>query len=122
MGGPPRARLILALLLAPAAARADGDDDPDTEIAQRHFARGSASYNHADYELALREFQAARRAKPLPPLDFNIGRCLDRLERWRDAAAAYRRYLAEAPAAPDAAEVRARVEELERRLAQAPAG
>jgi tetratricopeptide (TPR) repeat protein len=117
MGG----RLLLLLLLLPALARAGGDAtdaDPDTEVARKHFARGSEFYRIGRYEEALREFESSRRAKGLAPLDYNIGRCLDRLERYREAIEAYRRYLDGAYAAPDATEVRDRVAVLEQRLAE----
>ena len=39
----------------------------------------------------------SRLARSLPAFDFNIARCLDRLERYEDAVAAYRRYLAASP-------------------------
>jgi tetratricopeptide (TPR) repeat protein len=115
-----RALAILCSLCA-GAAWAEEADDPDTEIAQRHFQAGSERYNARAYEEALREFEAARGAKPVPALDYNIGRCYDRLERYPEAVAAYRRYLAAEPEASDAAEVRERVRVLEARAGNAPA-
>lgn len=117
-----RTLLVAALLAAgsPASAAPPSDPDPDTEVAQRHFLAAQRAYEARDYDLALREFDGARRAKPHPALDFNIGRCLDRLERYRDAVDAYQRYLDAVPTASDAGEVRQRVAELKRRFAAAP--
>jgi tetratricopeptide (TPR) repeat protein len=107
-----RAALVALVVCGTAFA----NEDPDTEVARKHFAAGHAFYASADYEHALEEFQTARRAKPHPALDYNIARCLDRLERYPEAIAAYNSYIASGPA--DAAEMRARVHELEERIKQ----
>jgi tetratricopeptide (TPR) repeat protein len=93
------------------------EDDPDIEVARRHFAAGGEFYSQGRYQEAMTEFEAARRAKPSPAYDFNIGRCYDRMERWREAAAAYRAYLAGAPDATDGPSVRERIADLDRRVA-----
>jgi hypothetical protein len=100
-----------------ASGTAHGDDvDPDTEIARRHFEAGRMKYEANDYAGALREFEAARKVRPMPAFDYNIARCLDRLERPSEAVDAYQRYLSAIGNAPDAAEVRDRVQVLEQRL------
>ncbi|MSP59722.1 MAG: tetratricopeptide repeat protein [Myxococcales bacterium] len=111
--------MILAAL-GVLSARAMAEEDPDTEVARGHFNLGIASYAARDYQGALREFEAARKVKPLPAFDYNIGRCLDRTERYAEAVEAYERYLAAAPAAPDAAEVKERVVLLRARLSSRP--
>src|SRR5579862_2612314 len=114
------ASLALALVLAGGvAAAADREADPDVEIARRHFTRGSEFYAAMQYARALEEFAAARRIQPSPAYDFNIGRCYDRMERFKEAKEAYERYLAAYPPPPDADDVRARVRVLEARLAAA---
>ena len=72
-------------------------EDPDTEIAKRHFAAGAALYDQGKYNDAIVEFSAARDVRPAPAFDFNIARCYDRLERLRDAVTWYERYLATDP-------------------------
>jgi tetratricopeptide (TPR) repeat protein len=109
-------RLLFALVLLGAAPLAAAEADPDTEIAQRLFADGVAAYNEHDYARALDRFEAARRVKPLPAFDYNIARCHDRLGQAAPAIAAYERYLAAAPEAPDAGEVRTRVAVLRARV------
>lgn len=122
-----RVLVAVVLVLGPAGAGA-AEADPDTEVAQRLFAEGAAAYDAKDYANALEKFEAARRLKPLPAFDYNIARCHDRLGQAEPAIAAYERYLAAAPDAPDAAEVRTRVTVLRARvepskpLASSPAG
>src|SRR5436309_2186453 len=103
-----------AFALLPAPARAD---DPDTEIARRHFGKGSELYKKGDYAGALKEFQSARVIKPAPGFDFNIARCLDRLERWNDAIVAYERFVATATNPAEKNEAKERVRILRARVA-----
>jgi hypothetical protein len=106
---------LVLLLVACAAARASGELTPDEEIARRHFEEGARRYSASDYQGALTEFEAARRVNSAPALDFNIARCHDRLEHFREAVGAYRRYVSSRPTPADAAEVRARIATLEER-------
>ena len=108
--------LVAAVVLVCAAPVVAAEADPDTEIAQRLFAEGAAAYDAKDYAHALEKFEAARRIKPAPAFDYNIARCHDRLGQAAPAIAAYERYLAAAPAAADAAEVRTRVAVLRGRV------
>ena len=114
---------LAALVFEPAAfgnAQGPSDVDPDTEIARRHFERGTELYGVGRYAEAVGEFESARRAKPLPAFDFNIARAHDRMEHAREAIDAYERYLAAVPNAPDAGEVRARIAVLRGRLGTTP--
>jgi hypothetical protein len=77
----------IALCLA-LAAPARADDDPDVEVARRRFQRGTKHYERREYAKALAKFEAARMVKPLPPFDFNIARCHDRMERYREVRGA----------------------------------
>jgi tetratricopeptide (TPR) repeat protein len=108
---------LLAICLCATAAWAQADLDPDTEIARHHFEIGRISYEAGDYVTALREFEAARKTKALPAFDYNIARCLDRLERRAQAVTAYERYLSGVGDQPDAEEVRERVRVLKERIA-----
>jgi tetratricopeptide (TPR) repeat protein len=114
-------RIAFALIFAwalVAAGVARANDDPDTEVARRHFNLGRTYYDGAEYEKALGEFEAAKRVRPHPALDYNIARCLDRLERYQPAIDAYEHYIGSNPA--DVAEMRERVKVLKERLAAAP--
>src|SRR5690349_4421221 len=108
--------LLLAVSHLCAPVSAIGQEDPDTEIARRHFDKASKFYDAKEYEKALREFEAARKVKPLPAFDFNIGRCNDRLENFAQAIVYYERYARSNPA--DVAQVRARIELLKQRVAE----
>jgi tetratricopeptide (TPR) repeat protein len=115
-------RLVLAvavLMVVTAPARAE--DDPDTEVARRHFEKGRAFYAADDYVHALEEFEAARKIRPVPALDFNIGRAHDRMGHWEQAIVAYQRYVEAVPAPADAPEVRARISVLQARKPAPPA-
>jgi len=113
-------RALVCVLLLAATAGAE-KPDPDTEIARRHFEAGRAKYDASDYQGALEEFEAARKVRQFAAFDYNIARCLDRLERPAEAVAAYERYLAAAPADdPDASEVRERVRVLKERIPATP--
>jgi tetratricopeptide (TPR) repeat protein len=112
--------LVCAIALPARAGVPNPKADPDTEAAQRHFLRGSELYADGSYPEAIVEFEKARGLARLPALDYNIARCHDRLEHWREAVEAYRRYLEAAPKALDAAEVRARIELLQKRVPDQP--
>jgi len=111
------------MFLCTASAVADTKDigDVDEELARRHFAAGLQNYSAHHYAEAIREFEAARKLKPLPAFDYNIGRCYDLSEKWKEAADAYERYLAASPNAVDAVTLRVRIKTLrERAKAVAP--
>jgi tetratricopeptide (TPR) repeat protein len=112
-----RGAIFVGLLLC-IPSWSEARDDPDQEIAARHFERGRAFYVANDYLHALEEFEAVLRVKHAPELEFNIARCHDRLEHLREAVTHYERYLAARPKASDAAEVRERVQVLKERIAR----
>jgi tetratricopeptide (TPR) repeat protein len=109
-------RLLILLLALGGVAQAQ--EDPDTEIARRHFRKGSEFYSANDYAAALKEFEAARRAFASPAIDYNIARCHDRLENYPLAIEYYERYLATAKDAPDAGEIARRIQALKQRVAE----
>jgi tetratricopeptide (TPR) repeat protein len=93
-------------------------EDPDTELARRHFEAGARYYQEGKYAEAIAEFEEIRKIKDTPNLDYNIARANDRLGNTDAALVAYRRYLTAASEARDAAEIRARIEVLEKRKSQ----
>src|SRR4030095_7250105 len=94
--------LACAFVFLAGAAPGGSMEDPDTEVARRHFEKGRAHYDRQDYRHALDEFLGAQRAKSLPGFDFNIARCHDRLEEYALAIEHYELYLTARPNAPDA--------------------
>jgi tetratricopeptide (TPR) repeat protein len=109
---------VLVLLAAP-LVHADGEE-VDREIARRHYEEGRRFYQANDYVGALKEFLQARQVMQVPALDFNIGRCQDRLEQLSDAIASYQRYVDATPPPADAPEVRERIRVLQARLDARP--
>ncbi len=109
--------LVVGALGVPCAVAAPLRD-PDTEAAKRHSDRGATFYAQERYADAVREFEAARKIKPLAALDFNIARAHERLEAWGAAADAYERYAKSLRDAGKAGEIRARVAVLRARVAE----
>jgi tetratricopeptide (TPR) repeat protein len=111
--------LCLVAMTAPRIAAAQVID-PDEEAAHRHYGRGLTHYDAGRYDAALTEFEAVKRFRDSPALDYNIARCYDRLERYPEAVAAYERYVTQKPDAADAAETRERIATLRKRLEPPP--
>jgi hypothetical protein len=97
-------------------AFARGPADADTEAAKRHYEIGRGHYERGDFTAALSEFESARRLKALPALDYNIARCLDRLDRLEEAIAAYKRFALTTPSLKESEEARDSVRVLKMRL------
>jgi hypothetical protein len=106
---------VLLVAVAPAVARAAGPD-PERELARRHYDRGAALYEAGQFGDALAAFETARRFKALPPLDYNIARCHERMEEWAAAVEAYRRYLGATPPPTDGGAIRERIALLQKRV------
>lgn len=94
-------------------------EDPSLARARAAFERGELAYRLSRFEEALKHYQEALAAKRLPAFLFNIAQCHRNLKRYERARFYYRLYLSESPSAPNAVEVRQRIEEMERELAEA---
>ncbi|HBQ18521.1 MAG TPA: hypothetical protein DEF51_47815 [Myxococcales bacterium] len=114
---------VLSLSGAPLSVTAQSTEaGQDLSEARRHFDEGVVLYEQANYTLALEAFERAYELLEGHPnrslMHFNLARCYDELERYEEAIASYRRFLAETPDdASNREEARTRVEELERRAA-----
>ncbi len=84
---------------------------PSEAVSRVHFVKAQKAFAVHDWRHALDEFTAANETAPaeLPDLWFDIGQCHRNLGHTRQAAAAFTRYLALAPEAPDRDRVRALV-------------
>lgn len=89
----PRRLLLLCGLLLPALASAG---EPAEEAAA-HFESGRAAFELGEYDIAVGEFRAAYKLKPLPDVLINIATCLEREYNSSEARAAYEEFLREAP-------------------------
>ena len=120
----PRARFVLAIPLfaavlsaAPASARADAPSAEATRDAGKHFQRGVALFNEADYAGALVEFKRAHEIAPNPAVLYNIGQTNFQLRSYAAALTAFERYIAEAGSgAEHRSEAQASVETLRSRV------
>jgi tetratricopeptide (TPR) repeat protein len=107
-------RTLVLCLLAALSATARAQPADDGSQASKLFIEGRLHYEIGDFAEARARFEEARRLRPLPELDYDIARCWDQLGNAETAIAEYRKYLEAAPTAANAANVRARVAELER--------
>jgi len=105
----------LTLVLAISGPLAAQAEQSRAQQAQVHVDAGQRAFNDEDYEVAVREFEAAREIYEDPLLTYNIALSYERLERLPDAIENYNRYLREDPDARNADDVRDKIEELHRR-------
>jgi tetratricopeptide (TPR) repeat protein len=81
---------------------------PSEALTRAHFAKAQKAFAQHDWKHALEEFAATSEATPteLPDLWFDIAQCHRNLGHARQAVAAFERYLALKPDAPDRDKVR----------------
>lgn len=104
---------LLAGLGAPPPAGANEALDEAKKRARANAQRGTAHYNLDQFDKALPAYEAAYLDFQDPALLFNIAQCHRKLGHGAEAVAYYRKYLRNAPQAPNRAEVEKRIEELE---------
>lgn len=90
----------------------------DRALAQQHYQAGHELFSSGDYQGAIREFETANRLAPSPVLDFNIGLARERLGQLEQAIQHYRAYIAAMPNAGNRAAVDAKIQILEKELAE----
>lgn len=105
--------LALGVLGAPSVSSAQPPASPNDQIAREHFIRGRDAFSQGDFATAAREFDQAYQLSRRPQLLYNLGTAYERLHNWNEANVALRRYLDQVPAAPDRAEVEARLRIIE---------
>lgn len=81
--------LVIALVVAPAAARAGNAED-----ARAHVARATRAHKEGRFDEARIELEAAVALAPRPDLLYALGQVHAKLGRCRDAEAYFRRYAA----------------------------
>lgn len=106
--------LVTCSAVAPAMAQ-EGQDDV---AGREYFERGRAAFDRAEYERALVYFRHAYRLSGRAELHYNIGIAAARLQREEEAVNAFRRYLDETSEPVREAEVRQRIDALERSIAE----
>jgi tetratricopeptide (TPR) repeat protein len=117
-----RYRLIVAVALLSLPASRVVWADARTETAREHYVQGDAYYKLDRYGEALHEYEQAYIAKPDPSFLYNIAQCHRLMGDKPEAAKFYRRYLKDAPAAPNRAIAEKHIHDLEASLAHEAAG
>jgi tetratricopeptide (TPR) repeat protein len=116
--------VAVVVLLASAAGEARAADRGSKEEQERkaqarvRYNQGAKHYNLGEFADALREFKEAYRLVEDPIFLYNMGQCHWKLKDYESALHAYRGYLRQAGEPPKAAEVRARISDLEARIAR----
>lgn len=85
----------------------------DTEAAKRHYLLGKDALAKKDTDRAVREFVQAYDLSKDPAMFKQIGAAYEQGGRGMEAAIYYRRYLNEVAKAPDADEIRKKIEKLD---------
>lgn len=104
--------VAVSLVASPVAAKPKQRPNPQAVAA---FEEGQERFSSADYEGALEAFRRAGEIQPAPALDYNIGLCYLRLERYELAIESLEAYLREADP-PDRADVEYMIEDARRKL------
>ncbi len=109
--------VVVAVASAAAPARAE---DPQAR-ARAHYEIGLGMYQLGNYDGAVREFTAGYALAGRPEFLINLGQAYRKLHELDRAREMFEQYLSRAPAdAPDRAQVRALIAEVEAERAAAP--
>jgi tetratricopeptide (TPR) repeat protein len=109
--------LVLAVTAAPVLA--SPLDNPTDAKALDHLRLGNRHLDLEHYDEAIEEYEAGALAEPVPIFWLNIGLAHRKAGRYADAVRAYRTFLSKIGDEPDAAEIRAQVEEIIRAMEDA---
>ena len=109
--------LLLATCLAAGRVARAADPHPAadtrTEQAREHYLQGDAYYKLDKYANALQEYEQAYLAKQDPSFLYNIAQCHRLMGQKAEAVKFYRRYLKDAPTAPNRAVAEKHIKDLE---------
>jgi tetratricopeptide (TPR) repeat protein len=103
-----------------ATARPALATDPRTEKAREHYLQGDAFYKLDKYPNALVEYEQAYLAKQDPSFLYNIAQCHRLMGNRAEALRFYRRYLKDAPNAPNREVADKHIKDLEAALTADP--
>lgn len=81
--------ILLALLSGSSSAYADKSPNNSRSRAKVLVGEAQAAFQAEDYELCVEKFRSAYKLAPLPQIQFNLGMCYEKLERFREAALEY---------------------------------
>jgi tetratricopeptide (TPR) repeat protein len=87
--------------------------DPKVDAARAHSQEGDAYYKLEKYTNAISEYEQAYLAKPDPSFLYNIAQCHRLMGNHAEAIHFYRRFLKDAPSAPNRAVAEKHIRDLE---------
>jgi|GEM_PF-6423433 hypothetical protein len=105
--------IFLGLFTLTVAAEGPAMADNSQQQARAVFQKARALFKAGDYSKAVVELKRAYALKPHPALLRYLGQTYYKLNRAGEAIAAFKKYLKDAPQAPDRAAVEGKVRELE---------
>ena len=94
--------------------------DPRLDSARAHSQEGDAYYKLEKYANAITEYEQAYLAKPDPSFLYNIAQCHRLMGQGPEAIKFYRRFLKDAPTAPNRAVAEKHIRDLEDALVWRP--
>jgi tetratricopeptide (TPR) repeat protein len=103
--------VLVALLLM--SGRPSRAADPRLDSARAHSQVGDSYYKLEKYENAIAEYEQAYVAKPDPSFLYNIAQCHRLMGQGAEAIKFYRRFLKDAPTAPNRAVAEKHIRDLE---------
>jgi tetratricopeptide (TPR) repeat protein len=109
---PIGAGVVLVALLV-MSGRPSRAGDPRLDSARAHSQEGDAYYKLEKYANAISEYEQAYLAKPDPSFLYNIAQCHRLMGQGAEAVKFYRRYLKDAPNAPNRAVAEKHIRDLE---------
>ena len=110
----------LVALLPPAAHAAEPPTAAAKAAAKKAYEQGTAFYKRGEWDPAIEQFELCYKSLPQPVFLFNIAQSHNKAGRAEKALEYYRRYLTDAPTAPNHGEVTEIVAELEKQIAPKP--
>jgi tetratricopeptide (TPR) repeat protein len=102
--------LVALLLMSGQPSRAA---DPRLDSARAHSQMGDSYYKLEKYQNAIAEYEEAYVAKPDPSFLYNIAQCHRLMGQGAEAIKFYRRFLKDAPTAPNRAVAEKHIRDLE---------
>lgn len=114
-----RIAMALALLLAMAVGQPTTAAPTGNKLlAKKLFEKGELHYQQGEFIKALDYYKRAHKIYRHPAFIFNIAQCHRQLKHWTKALFFYRLFLSERPAASNRVEVRRRIKQMERKVAE----
>jgi hypothetical protein len=104
---------VVLVVLFFAGAEPARAGDPKLDAARAHSQEGDAYYKLEKYAGAITEYEQAYLAKPDPSFLYNIAQCHRLMGNGAEAIHFYRRFLTDAPNAPNRAVAEKHIRELE---------